>query len=158
MLETTFQSGAGPKETFDFIASCDAMELLQGHRLIPGIKQADLLQDNVITVKDSFGLKHREIISAQKFPKLLVFHIVPNRFLRIFVKSISEEWLIEANETGSKVTRSFSLIPRGMAGFFLPLFYSQLKKAIIKNNHTLSFHLLIQNKEINKPLFQSAKR
>jgi hypothetical protein len=154
MIQTSFQSSASPEDTFNFIASIDAIELFDGHLLVSGIKKATLLKDQKILVEDNFGLKHLEIISAKKFPELLVFYIVPNRILRLFIKSLSEEWLIEKNANGSRVTRSFSLAPRKWSGFLLPTFSSQLKRAVEINNQKLTFHLFIKNQELKKPLFE----
>jgi hypothetical protein len=152
MLITSFQSKQNKDATFRFIASGDAMELFRGSFLVPSIKKATPLNKEEILVEDQIGLQHKERIVQGRLGEILVFHIDPNRLLRLFIRGISEEWLFEENARGTKVTRIFSLIPRWWSAPFLPLFYYILAKAIKQNNATLCFHLMLENKTLKKPL------
>lgn len=127
---SSFWTSKTPSEVFPLIASADAMEQFQGLWPVPGIESA--LPGGDIAVRDSWGFWNREKITACQEPYLLVFRIRPNPLLRLFVRSLQEEWRLQPELGGTRVWRNWEWDQR------LPFPKKLFQRAILRNNRDLT--------------------
>lgn len=156
MIEVYLRSQKSIEETFDFIASADAMEMFEGWFIIPGIQEVGRQQDGSLIISNRRGGDHREDIKVAFRPDIIVFSIYPNKAFRLVVKNIVETWSFKEQDKEVSVLRSFEINTNPLfrpAVFVISFFF---KKAIEKNNKKLERVLLSDNPIIiKKPLLGS---